>query len=80
MRTTIEISPEQHRVLNDLATRRGVRGFSGIVQEAIDLYLQSLAGDDLEAALALEGSLSDEDAAQLRARIDEAWQTWRSAS
>jgi hypothetical protein len=38
-------------------------------------------GDDvLEAALALEGSLSEDDAAQLRARIDEAWQTWRSAS
>lgn len=50
------------------------------MQEAIDLYLQSLAGDDLDGALALKGSLSDEEGEQLRARIDDVRRTWRAAS
>ena len=45
----------------------------------IDLYLQSLAGDDLDAALALEGSLSQDEADQLKARVDDVSQTWRTA-
>lgn len=50
------------------------------MQEAIDLYLQSLAGQDLDAALALEGFLSDAEGELLTARIDDVWQTWRAAS
>jgi predicted DNA-binding protein len=73
MRTTVEITDKQHRKLTALAAERGQRGFSSIVQEAIDAYLESLAGDDLEALLALEGSVTDEEAESMRRHIAEAW-------
>jgi hypothetical protein len=78
MRTTVEISDAQHRSLTDLAARRGLRGFSPLVQEAIEQYLDACGGPDLEAALSLRGSISDDEAASLRERIEEAWTAWRS--
>jgi hypothetical protein len=41
-RTHIEITPEQLGALRLEAARRGTRGFSGIVQEALDAYLREL--------------------------------------
>lgn len=80
MRTTVEISEEQRRALADLASRRGLRGFSPLVREAIDRYLESLRGDEVRELLALRGSVSEEDAAEIRRRIDVAWETWRTDS
>lgn len=40
MRTTIEITDEQRAKLLELAARRGEKGFSILVQEALDLYLR----------------------------------------
>ena len=39
MRTTIELDNEHRARLLDLAARRGLKGFSAIVQEALDQYL-----------------------------------------
>lgn len=36
MRTTVEITAEQHRALSAIAQRRGLRVFSTLVQEALD--------------------------------------------
>lgn len=80
MRTTVEITDAQHRTLTDLAVRRGLRGFSPLVQEAIEQYLDGLGDADLDAVLSLRGALSDDEATGLRQRIEEAWVTWRSAS
>jgi ElaB/YqjD/DUF883 family membrane-anchored ribosome-binding protein len=80
MRTTVEITESQHRRLAALAAQRGQQGFSSIVQEAIDAYLETLASDDLEALLALEGSVTDEEAESMRRHIAEAWSTWRTPS
>ena len=63
-----------------LASKRGVRGFSRLVEEAIDLYLAEQRRDRLDEALSLEGALSDEQAQELERRIAEAWATWRPAS
>jgi hypothetical protein len=80
MRTTVEIRDEQRIALAAIAARRGLRGYSEIVQEAIDAYLAEADGDDLEALLSLRGSLSDDEADALERRIAEAWTTWPTTS
>lgn len=76
MRTTVEITDEQHHALDVLARRRGLRGFSPLVQEALHQYLQSQSGEDLEAVLALRGSLPPDRADDWHRRIKEAWSSW----
>ncbi len=79
MRTTVEISDEQHRALSAVAQRRGIRGFSILVQEALDAYLADLETDEVETLLALEGTLSESDADEMRTRIDDVRNTWRAS-
>ena len=79
MRTTVEITDEQHRALSAIAQRRGVRGFSALVQEALDSYLANLTTDEVDLLLGLEGVLTDSDAQQVRSRIDDVKTTWRAS-
>ena len=59
MRTTIEIKPEHRAKLLALAARRGTKGFSELVSEALEAYLR--AESDREAqrrrAVLLKGTL-----------------------
>lgn len=79
MRTTIEISNEQRAKLLDLAARRGLKGFSTLVQEALDAYLRRLETREAEvqAALALRGSLSATEAAVLEETSRSLREKWR---
>ncbi len=70
MRTTVEITDEQRVRFTALAAQRGLRGFSALLREAIDMYLEEQ--DDLDEVLALEGCLSDEEAHEMERRIAEA--------
>jgi metal-responsive CopG/Arc/MetJ family transcriptional regulator len=79
MRTTVEITEEQHRALSALAQRRGLRGFSALVQEALTTYLAELDTDELDLLLGLEGILDQEEEREVRARIDAARATWRAS-
>jgi hypothetical protein len=78
MRTTVEITDEQHRALSAIARRRGVRGFSPLVQEALDGYLANLHTDEVDLLLGLEGALTDSEAQEIRSRINEVRTTWRA--
>ncbi len=80
MRTTVEIRDEQRMALAAIAAKRGLRGYSELVQEAIDLYLEQREGDDMEALLALQGSITDGEAEEIRRRIAELWSTWKTSS
>jgi len=80
MRTTVEIREDQRLALTALAAKRGMRGFSALVQEAIDTFLAQQQGDRLQAVLSLEGSLSSGEAEELERRIAEAWKTWSTGS
>ena len=80
MRTTIEISDEQRARLLELAAKRGQKGFSFLVREAIERYLATEGEAErrlkAEAALAVLGTLSDEEAERLeetRRRLRESW-------
>jgi hypothetical protein len=79
MRTTVEITDEQHRALSALAQRRGVRGFSTLVQEALDAYLYALDTDETDLLLSLEGVITDEEEREMRSRIDEMRSVWRAS-
>ena len=79
MRTTVEITARQHQALSALAQRRGVRGFSTLVQEALDAYLASVDPDEVESLLGLEGILTEGDAERVRAEIDSTRATWRAS-
>ncbi len=79
MRTTVEISDDQHRALSALAQRRGLRGFSQLVQEAVDAYLGDLGRDEVSLLLDLEGTLGEHDEREIRSRIDVARATWRAS-
>jgi len=79
MRTTIELTDEQHQALTAVARKRGLRGFSTVVQEAVAAYLTELGTDETDLLLSLEGSLSADDEQQLRSRIDTVKATWRAS-
>jgi hypothetical protein len=59
MRTTIEMKPEHRARVVKLAAERGEKGFSTLIAEALDLYLETQSGraDAIRNALALRGSM-----------------------
>lgn len=79
MRTTIEISEEHRAQLLELAARRGEKGFSSLVQEALDAFLEAQSGadDKRRRALLLRGSLDERGAERLRASTAEIRGSWR---
>lgn len=80
MRTTVELSELSYRALREEALRRGIRGFSPIVEEALRVYLAAAPERDrLIAAIAdAEGAWDDDDVREFEARRDEAWSTWQT--
>ncbi|MGD8815723.1 MAG: hypothetical protein PVJ51_00960 [Acidobacteriota bacterium] len=79
MRTTVEITEEQHRALSALAQSRGIRGFSTLVQEALAAYLNDLSAGEVDLLLGLEGTLGADEEREMRARIAAARTTWRAS-
>lgn len=79
MRTTIEMKPEHRARLLDLAARRGEKGFSNLVAEAIEVYLdrQTDGQEARRKALAMRGSLSAREADRLRRHVAGLRENWR---
>jgi hypothetical protein len=79
MRTTVEMKAEHRSALLALAAGRGEKGFSSVLAEAIEEYLngERKRAERREDLLALRGSLSDEDAEELRNYTKELREHWR---
>lgn len=79
MRTTIEIRDDQRAKLLALAAERGEKGFSILVQEALDQYFSTAAEQEekVEAAIHALGALDDEAAAELRESVRAIRGRWR---
>jgi hypothetical protein len=79
MRTTIELTPSQRERLLATAARRGEKGFSAIVGEALDRYFDEEAArlERVERALSAIGSISDEEADRMEADAAAIRSTWR---
>ncbi|HUH68383.1 MAG TPA: hypothetical protein VLZ05_05570 [Mycobacterium sp.] len=56
-----------------------MRGFSTLVQEALDGYLANLNTDEVDLLLGLEGMLTESDAQEMRSRINDVRTTWRAS-
>ena len=79
MRTTVEIADEHRARLVELAARRREKGFSRIISEAIEQYLEALdrAEADQRKALKLRGSLSPQQAERLETETTRIRTSWR---
>jgi predicted transcriptional regulator len=79
MRTTIEMKPEHRARILELAANRGEKGFSNVVAEALDLYLEAQSGrtNAIRSALALKGSMKEAEAAGLLSRTRKIRADWR---
>jgi predicted DNA-binding protein len=79
MRTTVEMKPEHRSALLALASRRGQKGFSVVLGEAIESFLQGEADREKrrQTLRSLGGGLSDKDAADLRRAVKELRESWR---
>jgi len=80
VRTTIEISNELRAKLLALAARKGLRGYSEIVREAVEEYIarQDKKQEALEKVLKLKGSLTSEEADAAEKTIREFWDRWKA--
>ena len=77
VRTTIELKPEHRARLLELAARRGEKGFSSVIQDALDAYLEAGAARERLRSLKLRGALSATEAARLRREAEALRGFWR---
>jgi hypothetical protein len=78
VRTTIDLKPEHRARLLEIAARRGEKGFSLVVAEAIDCFLRQdlMLRERRKKALSLRASITPPEAGRLHgttARIREFW-------
>lgn len=79
MRTTIEIPEKLRAELLRIAGKRGMKGFSLIIQEALEQYLsfENDRNEKTKHALLAKGALKDTGGA-FEERVKELRKTWRS--
>jgi hypothetical protein len=74
-----EIKPGHRARLLELAATRGEKGFSAVVNEALELYLRAESGraETARKALTLKGSFSDAEARRMRDETKKIRARWR---
>lgn len=79
MRTTVEIRDEYRAKLLELAARRGEKGFSGLVQEAVAKYLAEAERreDTVRDAQQVIGKLTEAEARALEEAVRTLRARWR---
>jgi hypothetical protein len=79
MRPIIDVKPEHRAKLLELAARRGEKGFSSIIGEAVEEHLkQTVANEDARRrARLLRGRLSRKDVQALRQATAAVRDSWR---
>ena len=73
MRTTIELSDDHRSVLHFLAAQRRLRGYSKLIQEAIDFYIKEKIRKEnsVKHLLKMRGTWSKEEVKRFRKRVGE---------
>jgi hypothetical protein len=79
MRTTVEMKAEHRSALLALAARRGEKGFSSVLAEAIEHFLdgERTRAQRRKELLSVAGSLSAADAKDLRSHSLSLRENWR---
>jgi predicted DNA-binding protein len=78
MRTTIEISDHHRSILLSLAAKKGMRGYSGIIKEALNHYIecQVKSAAVKREILKMKGSWTSEETKKTKARLAEMRKNW----
>jgi metal-responsive CopG/Arc/MetJ family transcriptional regulator len=81
MRTTVELSNEHRSSLHSLAARRGLRGYSKLIQEAVDLYIQEMTAKEGGAKhlLQMRGTWNKEEARKFQKKLGGIRKNWKIA-
>jgi len=81
MRTTIEISDRHRSILLSLAAQKGLRGYSGIIREALDYYVehQIKVGDAKRDILKMKGTWKAEETKETRSKLAELRENWKQS-
>ena len=68
MRTTVEMSDDVRARLLQIAARNGIKGFSHLVQEALEAYLDGFDSENekVRRAILLKGAFRERDANNMR--------------
>lgn len=79
MRTTVELSDEIRARLLELAARRGERGFSALVEEAVARFLEEeeKRGRAAREARSVLGTMSEDEARVLEESVRALREHWR---
>lgn len=78
MRTTVELSDDLIAALHVLAVKKGHRGYSRIMEEAVKHYLHDLEkkSGDRSVLMRLRGSWNTEEAVETRKKLEEIRKNW----
>lgn len=81
MRTTIELSDELRARLLAMAARRGEKGFSSLIERAVERYLEEeeRRRARVQEAVSAIGSLDENEADRMRESVETLRSTWRSS-
>lgn len=79
MRATIEIPDHLRPALLAVAARKGYRGYSRVIAEALEFYLKEkeAAESGLDQVLALKGAWSSAQEGEARQRLKEVRRNWK---
>ena len=79
MRTTIEISDKHRGILLSLAAQKGLRGYSSIIQEALDYYIvhQIKVAGAKRDIIKMKGSWKAEETNRIRYKLTELRENWK---
>jgi metal-responsive CopG/Arc/MetJ family transcriptional regulator len=79
MRTTVELSADLIAALHALAVKKGYRGYSRIMEDAVKHYLRDLEKKErpLSVLMRMRGSWNAEEAAEIKKKLEEIRKNWR---
>ena len=81
MRTTIEISDKHRSILLSLAAQKGLRGYSTIIQEALDLYIarQTRSENTKMDVLKMKGNWRKNETEEVKQNLAELRKNWQQS-
>lgn len=79
MRTTIELPDHLISVLHALAVKKGYRGYSKVIKDALNFYLKENERRETSKnkVLRMRGSWSEAEAEEIRTRLEEIRKNWK---
>lgn len=79
MRTTIELPDELISILHAIAVKKGYRGYSKVIEEALNFYLKENEKREVgrEKILRMRGSWNLTEAKETKIRLEEIRKNWK---